>query len=84
MDIVARARGALAKRFPGAVIEVGLFYGAERVHGYMLWAGFESMEQIDRQQAVYEAIQDELGPDATRVSIILTYTPEEYALMKAA
>jgi len=66
------------------VVELGLFYGAERVHGYILRAGFEAREPIDRQQAVHVAIREELGPDSTRVSIILTYTPEEYALMRAA
>ena len=63
---------------------MGLFYAAELVHGYILRAGFEVREPIDRQQPLHVAIRGELGPDATRVSIILTYTPDEYALMKAA
>jgi acid stress-induced BolA-like protein IbaG/YrbA len=42
------------------------------------------MEQIDRQQAVYDALHEGLGPDASQVSIILTYTPDEFELMKAA
>ncbi len=84
MDIVEWVREILARRFPGSVIDVGLFHGAKRVHGHMLWAGFDPMEQIDRQQAVHDALREELGPDATQVSIILTYTPDEFDLMRAA
>jgi hypothetical protein len=84
MDTVTRAQDVLARRFPGATIELGFFHGARRAHGHMLWAGFEDMEQIDRQQAVYNALRDELGPDAASVSIILTYTPDEFELMSAA
>jgi len=84
MGIVERVREILERHFPGSVIDVGLFHGAQRVHGHILWAGFEDMEQIDRQQAVHDAIHGDLGPDAKQVSIILTYTPDEFELMRAA
>ena len=84
MDIDDRVSQLLVSRFPGAVVEVGRFHGAERVHGHILWDGFDDVEQFERQRQIYEALQEGLGADAMQVSIILAYTPFEYELMSAA
>jgi len=69
---------------PGAEVDVGLFAGAERINGMISWDGFEDQEMIERQTAIWQVLRAKLGEDAARVSIILTYTPPELELMRAA
>ena len=79
-DVTQRVTEILEKRFPGAHVNAGRFYGAQKVSGQILWDGFEELDSVDRQGQVYDAL-DELGEDRRGVSIILAYTPREWNLM---
>ena len=68
-------------RLPGSRVNVGLWHGARKISGHLIWDGFEGEEQIDRQRRLHDVLRAELGPDAQPVSVILTYTPTEYEAM---
>lgn len=55
-----------------------------RVTGSAVWDGFDNLDQVDRQQKVRDALRKELGPGASQVGVILTYTPDELHAMQAA
>ena len=71
----------LRRAFPGAVLEIGLFYNAKRVSGHIIGQGFEGIEQIERQHRIYDLLRAELKERFSGVSIILAYTPREWELM---
>ena len=83
-DFDRRLKRVLERSFPSARAEVGRFHGAERAHGHLVWDGFRDMDSMDRQDAVWKVLRDELGTEAQSVSVILTYTPEEMEFMAAA
>jgi hypothetical protein len=83
-DTEARVRDILQAAFPGAVLDLDRLSGAKRISGHIAWEGFEDVEPIDRQKAVWKVLRKHLGARASDVSIILTYTPREMELMSAA
>lgn len=84
MDFAERVTNLLRRHFQGARTEVDFAYGAERASGYIVWDGFDDMEPIDRQHMLFDVLRGELREDVQRVSIILTYTPDEYNIMASA
>ena len=80
-DLAARVNAILIQEFPGSQVDVGKFYGAERVSGEIVWDGFEGLDHLDRQKRVHEALRRGLGAEAIGVSTILAYTPHESELM---
>ena len=83
MGFEERVSQVLMAAFPGAAVDVA-FGGAERLSGHLVWNGFERKAQMTRQRLVHRVLRKALGPDAQRISIILTYTPREYDLMATA
>ena len=55
-----------------------------RLSGTVIWEGFDGQEQGDRQGLIRKALKEALGPQFQEVSVLLTYTPREMMLMKAA
>ncbi len=84
MDIVKRVKKSLEERFPGAAIKVDSSPYSEKVSGYLVWDGFDGMEQIDRQERVIEWLDQRLGAEAKLISVILTYSTNEYQAMSLA
>ena len=81
MDFAEHVAHLLEQQYPGAQVDVGFAYGAEKLNGSLVWAGFDGLEQIDRQRLLGAYLRAALGPDAQRVSTILTYTPHEAQVM---
>lgn len=81
--LVDRVATILKQRFPGANVNVGRFYGAERVNGQIVWSGFDDLDDLERQKAIHAALLKGLGADAQGISIILGYTPREIELMES-
>ncbi|HET6387121.1 MAG TPA: hypothetical protein VFJ58_27350 [Armatimonadota bacterium] len=79
-----RVKEALLRRFPGAELELEYTECSGRIIGRISWRGFTGLDQMDRQEKLWQALREELGADASGVSIILTYTPRELKLMAAA
>lgn len=80
-DFSAQVHDALDRRFSGAKIHVSRFSEGDRLNGYIIWSGFDEVEQLDRQRRVYAALREELQADAAKISIILAYSPDEWEAM---
>ncbi len=77
-DIV---KHTLEQQLQGAHVEIDSLPGAQKVSGFLVWDGFQGMEQIDRQRHVRRILHRALGTNVQRVSTLLTYTPNEFELM---
>ena len=64
---------ALTERLPGG-----------RVSGSVIWEGFDGRDDVERQQMLRKLLADNLGQDIFDVGILLTYTPAEIEVMRAA
>ena len=84
MEIIEKVKALLQERFPGADMDVEASPYSEKVSGYLVWNGFEDLEQIDRQDLVISWLRQQLGAEARHVSVILTYSPNEYHMMSLA
>ncbi len=83
MDFAQHIAELLEEQCPGAQVDVGFAYGAEKLSGSIVWAGFDGLEQIDRQRLIASRLRALSGQDAQRISTILTYTPHEFQVMAA-
>ena len=77
-DLSVKVQKVLQERFREARVEAHRSKGARRVNGSLITPDFNNLDQADRQKAVHEALRDRLGLEAQGISIILTYTPDEY------
>lgn len=78
-----KVRDVLENAFPGINVETEILPGG-RISGFVVWAGFIGMDQVDRQTKVRDALRLGLGEEAQEVGVLLTYTPDEMDAMSAA
>jgi len=83
MEIVEKVKNVVESAFPNGEADIDYSKRSGKVSGYLIWDGFDSLEQLDRQKKLWEVLRNRLGRDATRVSFIFTYTPREYRAMTA-
>ena len=81
LDFAQSVKNSLETHFMGAKVEVGHFFGAQRLNGHMIWEGFSEMDYVDRSQVLRQFLHDQWGDKTNEVSVILTYTPREWELM---
>ena len=55
-----------------------------RLHGTVIWNGFDGKDMVDRQQVIRKVLKEALGTQFREVGVLLTYTPREMMLMQAA
>jgi acid stress-induced BolA-like protein IbaG/YrbA len=84
MEFEQRVTKLIKDHYQSAEVHIDFVYGAKKLNGYMVWPGFEGTDMLERQTALYSYLREALGPDAQKISIIFTYTPDEFALMNAA
>ncbi len=77
-----RVSAVLNQRFHVHAMDVHRNSEAERISGRIVTSDFDGMQQIDRQRVVHNALRDALGADSDGVSIILTFTPDEYEALR--
>jgi hypothetical protein len=81
MALTNDLRQLLKNHFPGAQVKLTSFRPGDRVGGTLIWDGFDSQPQIDRQTLLRKVI-DALPPDQQlKVSFIMTVTPEEFTTL---
>jgi len=67
----------LEKEFQDASVELEKS-GIDKVAGFLIWKGFEKVEQIERQEKLWHVLENNLKPEELlHVSVILTLTPNE-------
>ncbi len=77
-ELIDRLRNLLEAEFPGAEVELEAASPTDKLGGFLIWKGFEGMEQIDRQEKLANVIRSRLPhEDQLRISAILTITPDE-------
>ena len=79
-----RIADILRRNFDGAQINLGRDSRNERINGSLLWDGFDGHNFLWRQNRIFRVLRRELGAEATVISHIFTYTPNEYEQMMAA
>ncbi len=81
--LIDRLENVLKRVFRGATTELEVVRPGGKIGGFLIWSGFEGVEQIDRQRELARVIHEKLRvDDLSRVTTILTMTPEETAAMK--
>ena len=76
-ELIKRLRQLLERVFPGATVELEVA-APEKVGGFLIWNGFDQVDQVERQRRLWTAIRDELSrEDQLRITAILTLTPDE-------
>ena len=56
----------------------------DRYNGYVLSEDFEGLSFLERQKRVFNILRPALGADVQLISMLFTYTPDEYAIMEAS
>ncbi|MCC6442241.1 MAG: hypothetical protein IT210_02170 [Armatimonadetes bacterium] len=73
----------LRAAFPGMEVTLEALPGG-RLSGRVVWEGFSELDQVDRQNRIWEELRRKLGAEARQVGVLLTYTPDEMNAMSAA
>lgn len=77
-ELINRLNSLLLAEFPDAEVVLEQASPAEKVGGFLIWSGFDGMEQIDRQQRLSDVIRSKLPrEDQLRITAIFTVTPDE-------
>lgn len=75
---VKKIKKVLKANFPNADCELYASQESEKVGGFVVWAGFKSIEPIDRQSMVRKALERTLSAEELKhVSMISAMTPIE-------
>ena len=84
MGFEDRVRNLIKQHYTVSDLDIGFGGGAHKLHGYVVSTDFSGKEMLDRQTDLYSFLRDELGAEAQQISIIFTYTPDEFKLMAVA
>lgn len=83
-DFMAKLKGVLQEEFPAAqdiILEPAP--DAERVKGVIVSEGFAGTDDADRQDQLWDILEDKLSQsEQRRVLSLIAYTPEEYRAFK--
>jgi hypothetical protein len=77
-ELIAKVERALSQRFPDARLNVGP--GAhDHIHVLITWPGFTGLADSQRQDLVWDAIDDSdlTLPEKVTITMILPQTPQE-------
>lgn len=81
-ELLEKIRTILKANFPGSYDDLAERVLSERIGGSFVWAGFDGLAQIDRQDLVRHALKEGLTRDEElSVGLLLTFTPQEVAAM---
>ena len=77
-----RVETVLEREFPKCEIELEPREGG-KIGGVLVWQGFEAVEQIDRQHALWEVLRKHLSEeDRLAITAIFAITPLELEVMR--
>jgi stress-induced morphogen len=75
---------ALRTEFPDVHGSVVLEVTTERYNGHILSEKFRGLTFLQRQQRVFALLRKEMESKTQSISMLFTYTPDEYEELKAA
>lgn len=77
-ELQGKVEQLLTENFAGAQTELETLPDLEKVSGFLIWPGFEGLDQLERQRRLWELLRRRLGRAEQRnVSALLTVTPDE-------
>lgn len=81
--LVAKVARILRQSFPGAEVELQRKDAESKLSGDLIWRGFSGKDQLSRQRKLWKALHEHLSAeDEAKVSLILTLTPRELAVIQ--
>lgn len=84
VSLKKKLKDVLETQFAGATFQPEKA-GANRISGFLVWGPFQGTEQIQRQRDLWKVLEEKLtAEELTRVSTILTLTPEEMPVPRNA
>lgn len=75
---------ALRPYFPDVEGHIMLEATTDRYNGHLLSANFQGLTFVERQKQVFDILRQAIGPETQCISMLFTYTPDEYELLQAA
>ncbi|MFB3894146.1 MAG: hypothetical protein ACE15C_19250 [Phycisphaerae bacterium] len=82
----AKVRKILKDNLPGINIDdLGPGGLSGKIGGVLVWKQFEGLDQVDRQEKVWNLLRQHLSMDEqSRLSLMITLTPDELKSIRAA
>jgi hypothetical protein len=78
LTLAKKLRHLLLKKFRGAKLELRRSGEDRRLEGFLIWQGFDGLDQIDRQEKLWTVLNEVLTPEERRqLLIVFTMIPEE-------
>jgi hypothetical protein len=78
-----RLQAFLKSRFPRMDFDFGpLDTEGRRLSGVLIWQGFEDLDVAAQQDAVWNALRQEFGPETVEISTLVTMTPEQFEALR--
>ena len=75
---------ALRPEFPDVVGDIALEVDTDRYNGRILSENFKGLSFLERQRRVFKILRKALGSKTQMISMLFTYTPDEYEQLKSA
>lgn len=76
-------KNAVTAAFPGMQIQFDPYPGYGKLHGTLVWEGFQDRLQMERQRLVWETLRAALSDDQRfETGFLLTVTPAELNAMQ--
>lgn len=83
MELRSKLKNIARTAFPGAKLRLqSSSPGSRRLAGFLIWNGFDTSDQIDRQERLWKVLDKRLTSDErSKITVILTMTPDEVAVV---
>jgi hypothetical protein len=72
-----RVISLIRPHFPGCTIEWRKTSRGDRIGGDIVWSGFRGMDQLDRQEILWDALGKLKVDERRQVGMFFTFTPDE-------
>ena len=80
-DLQTRLTALLQAEFTSALVDLET-YSSANVGGALVWQGFDSLDQVARQSALWNVLRHRLDKaEQARVAPIITVTPNEWEML---
>lgn len=77
-----KLKALFAERYPGCELDLEPRPG-DCLAGFLIWPGFESVDQVDRQMEVGRFLRESLSPaEYQSITFVFPFTPHEVAAMR--
>ena len=84
MGIEAQIKGILEQELPDSQVVIDRDADTGKVGGRVIWEGFAGYNSLRRQKRIFSLLRRKISSaEASNISFIFSYTPEEYDQLRA-